>query len=175
MPYWRGGTTVFYTSHGFYFHKGSSKKSWILYNTIEKIMSALCDAIVTINLENYSTAKKMFCKKVFHINGVGCDTAKYRNAQVNRDEYRKSLGIKLNQIMILDIGELSPRKNHKVVIDAIAKVNNKNVVLVICGKAILGSGWHTLPIESNKVDYVKITAGIGDRSRESVLQKQGDW
>lgn len=142
IPYRKrgGGTTVIYTSHGFYFHKGSSKKSWVIYYTIEKVMSALCDAIITINSEDYETAKRMWCKKVFHINGVGCDTEKYRNVQIDRDTYRKSLGVEPGQIMILDIGELSPRKNHKTVINAVAKLNNKNVVLVICGKAISGSG-----------------------------------
>lgn len=142
MPYRKrvcGGTTVIYTSHGFYFHKGSSKKTWVIYYTIEKAMSALCDAIITINSEDYETAKRMLCKNVFHINGVGCDTEKYRNVQIDRDIYRRSLGVESGQVMILDIGELSPRKNHKTVINAVAKLNNKNVVLVICGKAISGS------------------------------------
>lgn len=134
------GITVIYTSHGFYFHKGSNKKSWVVYYTIEKAMSALCDAIITINTEDYETAKKMWCKKVFHINGVGCDTEKYRNVQIDREVYRKSLGVEPGQIMILDIGELSPRKNHKTIINAVAKLNNKNVALVICGKAISASG-----------------------------------
>ncbi len=111
-----------------------------MYYTIEKAMSALCDGIVTINSEDYETAKRMWCKKVFHINGVGCDTAKYRDVEVDRDVYRQALGIASKQIMILDIGELSPRKNHKTVINAVAKLNNENIVLVICGKAISGSG-----------------------------------
>lgn len=134
------GATVVYTSHGFYFHKGSSRKSWIVYYTIEKVMSALCDAVITINSEDYETANKMWCKNVFHINGVGCDTQKYRDVQIDRDAYRESLGVQPGQVMVLDIGELSPRKNHKTVINAISKLNNKDVVLVICGKAISGSG-----------------------------------
>lgn len=142
LPYRKrmADTTVIYTSHGFYFHKGSSKKTWLVYYTIEKIMSLFCDAIITINNEDYLTAKKMFCKKVYHINGVGCDTAKYRDACVDRIAYRKSLGVMPDQILILDIGELSIRKNHKVVIDAIAKLKNVNIVLLICGKAISGQG-----------------------------------
>lgn len=103
-------------------------------------MSALCDAIITINSEDYETANKMWCKRVFHINGVGCDTEKYRDIQIDRDAYRASLGVKPGQIMVLDVGELSPRKNHKTVIDALARLNDRNVVLVICGKAISGSG-----------------------------------
>lgn len=134
------GCRVIYTSHGFYFHKGSSKKTWIIYYTIEKIMTIFSDAIITINNEDYQVAKKMWAKKVYHINGVGCNTEKYNNITVNRKEYRKKLGIPEGAIMILDIGELSVRKNHKVIIDAIAELKRDDIYLVICGKAISGQG-----------------------------------
>lgn len=156
IPFRRRGTTVIYTSHGFYFHKGSKKKTWLVYNTIEKIMSIFCDAIITINNEDYIAAKKMFCKNVYHINGVGCDTAKYRDIQVDRIAYRKLLGVKPDEIMILDIGELSVRKNHKVVIEAIAKLNNPNIVLVICGKAISGRGTYESLKRIGKNEHVNI-------------------
>lgn len=138
--YRKKGTKVIYTSHGFYFHKGSGKKEWLIYYPIEKIMSTLCDAIITINTEDYNVAKKMFCKKVFHINGVGCNTQKYREVEINRDIKRKSLGIEKNDIMVLDVGELSQRKNHGVVIEALGEVADEKIVLVICGKAIQGMG-----------------------------------
>ena len=95
---------------------------------------------VTINTEDFAAAQKMHCRKVYHINGVGCDTAKYQNVQIDRDNYRAALGIKPDQIMVLDIGELSARKNHQTVIEAVSKLKDPNVVLVICGKAISGSG-----------------------------------
>ncbi len=131
---------VIYTSHGFYFHKKSEKKAWLIYYTIEKLMSAFCDAIITINWEDYATAQRMFCPNVYHINGAGCNTARYQNVQIDRDAYRASLGVSPEDTMVLSVGELSARKNHKVVIDAIAKLQDPKIVMVICGKAISGTG-----------------------------------
>ena len=136
----RKKTRVIYTSNGVYFHKKSDKKSWIVYYTIEKLMSALCDAIITINTEDYAVAQKMFCPKVYHINGAGCNTARYRNVRIDRNAYRAALGVGADQTMVLSVGELSARKNHKVVIEALAKLNDPKLVLVICGKAIAGTG-----------------------------------
>ncbi|MDM0760180.1 glycosyltransferase [Clostridium perfringens] len=130
------GMRVIYTTHGFYFHQGSSRNSWIIFHSIEKFMSRFCDAIITINCEDYENAKKMHCKNVFHINGVGVDTNRFANVNINREEYRKSIGISNNEIVVLSIGELSERKNQKVVIEAIGNLNNSNIVLVHCGNAM---------------------------------------
>ncbi|MGN0114194.1 MAG: glycosyltransferase family 4 protein [Monoglobaceae bacterium] len=149
-------TKVIYTTHGFYFHKKSSKKSWCIFYTIEKIMSAFSDAIITINWEDYNNAKKMFCKKVYHINGVGLDTDKYTKPLENRDEYRKSLGISKEDLMILAIGELSERKNHKIVIEALGQDKIKNAVFVVCGKAIAGNGTYEQLTELAKENNVRV-------------------
>jgi glycosyltransferase involved in cell wall biosynthesis len=98
-----------------------------------------CDAIVTINKEDFLNAQKMFCKNVYRINGVGVDTAKYSNVTIDRSHYRKNIGVEDNQIMVLSVGELSARKNHVVIIDALADLANKEkYVYVICGNGING-------------------------------------
>lgn len=130
------GTKVIYTTHGFYFHKGSSKKSWLIFRNIEDWMSRYCDAIITINNEDFDNAKKMHCKNVYHINGVGVDINKFRHVEIDREEYRKSIGIGQNDIMVLAVGELSKRKNQKVVVEALAKINNPNIIFVHCGNAM---------------------------------------
>lgn len=56
----KDGTTVIYTTHGFAFTDRSSKKSWLVYFTTEKLMSRFCDAIITINHEDYKFEKKKF-------------------------------------------------------------------------------------------------------------------
>lgn len=138
-PYRSKGTKVIYTTHGFAFTENSSKKSWAIFYTVEKFCSLFCDAIITINMEDYSNARKMFCKKVFHINGVGVDTSKYANVKVNRQEYRESLGVPSDKIMVLAVGELSTRKNHQIIIRALSKLpDKKDYVFVICGNGING-------------------------------------
>lgn len=52
------GTTVIYTTHGFYFHKYSSKKTWLIFHTIEDFMSRYTDAMITINHEDYIIMRK---------------------------------------------------------------------------------------------------------------------
>ena len=61
--YRRYGLKVVYTTHGFYFHKGSSFKTKLIYKTIETFMALFSDAIITINREDYAAAKKMRCGK----------------------------------------------------------------------------------------------------------------
>lgn len=129
-------TKVIYTTHGFYFHKGSSKKTWIVYRTIEDLMSRLSDMIITINNEDFKNAKNMHCDKVRHINGVGVDTDRFINCNVDRDLYRDLIGVNKHDLMILAIGELSNRKNHQVVIKALGKLNIADAVFVICGNAM---------------------------------------
>lgn len=132
----KNGTKVIYTTHGFYFHKRSSKKTWIIYRTIEDIISRLSDMIITINKEDFENAKKMHCSKVRYINGVGVDTRRFINCNIERSKYRERIGISKDSLMILAIGELSKRKNHQVIIKALGQLNIKNVVFVICGSGM---------------------------------------
>lgn len=136
----RRGTKVIYTSHGFAFTHISPKRDWIIYYTIEKLASLLSDAIITINHEDYNNAKKMWCKNVYHINGVGVDTSFYHNVDINIDEYKKVNGIPTDKIMVLSVGELSARKNHQIIIRALSRLPDKDsYVFVICGREVGGT------------------------------------
>ena len=50
---------------------------------------------------------------------------------------RKELGIPLNAKVILSVGEVNKNKNHKVGIEALAKLKDKNTYYVICGRGPL--------------------------------------
>lgn len=133
------GTKVIYTTHGLAFTKNSGIKSWLVYAGMEWICSWFTDAVITINYEDYDKMKRMGCKRVFHINGVGVNTEKYHNVNIDRNEYRSLLGIEKNDIMILSVGELSVRKNHQIIIKALAQINDPRYVFVVCGHEIGGS------------------------------------
>lgn len=138
--YRRYGTKVIYTTHGFTFTDRSPKKTWLIYYTIEAFMSRFCDAIVTVNHEDYNNARKMHCKNVFIIPSVGLDVTRFENIQIDRNKYRESLGVKPRDIMILAVGELSVRKNQQIIIKAIAQLPDKEkYVFVICGRAVVNS------------------------------------
>ena len=56
---------------------------------------------------------------------------------VNRAIKRSELGIPVNAKVILSVGELSVRKNHKVVIKALNELKRPDVYYIIVGKGIL--------------------------------------
>ena len=135
IPYRVKGTKIVYTTHGFAFTRHSSGKSQLMYRTLEDIGSFLCDAMITINREDYEAARRMHCKNVYYIHGVGVDVERYRNVQIDREAYRKSIGVAPDQIMVLSVGALSERKNQQIVIRALATLPDKDkYVFVVCGE-----------------------------------------
>lgn len=132
------GTKVIYTAHGFHFYKGAPKKNWLIYYPIEKCLSYLTDILITINKEDYALAGKKFgMKKLEYIPSVGVDVNKFSNCKVSKEEKRKELAIPNDKFVLLSVGELSGRKNHQVVIDALGKINDPSIYYVIAGKGKL--------------------------------------
>lgn len=135
------GTKVIYTTHGLAYTHLSSRKEYLIYHTFESLASRFCDAIITINKEDFENAKKLHCRNVYHINGVGVDIDKYSSVNIDINEYRKKLDIPERKLMVLAIGELSVRKNHSVIVKALAKLKNKDdFVYVICGREMTSGG-----------------------------------
>ena len=65
---------VFYTAHGFHFHKGAPFRNWLLYFPIEWFLSRYTDVLITINKEDYTRAcKSLKAKNVIYVPGVGID------------------------------------------------------------------------------------------------------
>lgn len=127
-----------YTAHGFHFFKGAPLLNWLVYFPIEYICSFFTDILITINQEDYYLAKKvMEARKIKYISGVGIDINKYQNIQVDKKVKRKELGIPENAIMLLSVGELSPRKNHQVVLRALEKLKDANIHYCIAGQGNL--------------------------------------
>ena len=131
------GTVVMYTCHGFHFHNAAPKKNWLLYYPVERYLSRFCDYIVTINKEDYRRAQAFHAPNVRYIPGVGVDLKRIFECHVDREAYKQSIGVPKEGVLLLSIGEMIVRKNHQVIIHALAKVNNPNIYYVICGKGPL--------------------------------------
>lgn len=165
------GIKVMYIAHGFHFYKGSSLKNWLLYFPIEWALAPLTDVIVTINKEDYNLAKKWFkAKQVEYITGIGVDTDKYRLANKS-DTIRSELGIPEESIFLFSIGELYPRKNHKVIINALGKLKREDLYYVICGNGILYEELQDLCKKNNIQDKVVFA---GYRTDIPVILKSAD-
>lgn len=133
----RKGSIVMYTCHGFHFHNAAPKKNWLMFYPMERLMSRFCDYIVTINREDFSRAKTFHALNVRYIPGVGVNINRIHNCKIDRNVYKKEIGVPENCILVLSIGEMIERKNHEVIIRALAKVRNENVYYAICGKGPL--------------------------------------
>jgi len=142
------GTKVFYTAHGFHFHKGAPLKNWLIYYPLEKWLAKYTDTLITINKEDYERAKSKFkAKRVEYIPGVGLDIDKFRNVVVDKADKRQELGLPEDAFIVLSVGELNKRKNHEIIIRAIEKLKNPDIHYVICGKGPLESYLNNLAVE----------------------------
>lgn len=125
---------VFYTAHGFHFFKGAPYQNWLVYYPVEWFLSRYTDVLICINEEDYQRAKKKFhAKKVVKIPGVGIDIEKIQRISINKEEKRKGFDIKKDQIVLLLVGEMTKNKNHKLLIEVLAKLQDDNVIGVFCG------------------------------------------
>ena len=132
------GIKVVYIAHGFHFCKGSSKKNWLIYYPIEKLMAKYCDLLITINKEDYALARKKFSRrtKVAHIHGVGVDETRYHPAAPEEQlAMRMAEGLSPEDFVILCTGELNENKNQKTLISAAAQLKDRipNLKILLAG------------------------------------------
>ena len=127
------GTKVIYTAHGFHFFKGAPQKNWLLFYPMEKLCARMTDLLITINQEDYNLAKqKMKAGKVVYVPGIGLNTRRF-SGEEDAASLREELGLALSAKIVLSVGELSRRKNHKVVLEAVARMKDPAIHYLICG------------------------------------------
>ena len=129
----KNGTKVMYMVHGFHFYKGAPFLNWMIYYPIEKMMANKADLITTINREDYKRAQTFNVQRVEYIHGIGINTERLTKSE-NTIHLREELGLSDNDFIVISVGELNKNKNQKVIIEAIAKLNNPQIHYVLCGK-----------------------------------------
>ena len=152
------GTKVFYTAHGFHFYKGAPAVNWLLYYPVEKWLSRYTDVLITINKEDYERAKTFKAGKVCYVPGVGIDLKKFNVGYVDKNEKREEIGVRADDFVLLSVGELIPRKNHEVVIQAMSVLKQENKLThleyVICGRGTYESDLKKLAEELGVADHI---------------------
>lgn len=132
--YRKNGTKVIYTTHGLPYSPLSSRKLFFVCNTLERFASRFCDAIITVNRQDYGYMKATHCRNVYQISGVGLDCDRFSNVTVDRDAYRRQLGVPVGKTAVLAVGRLVAYKNQSIIVKAIGALPDKdNFVFVVCG------------------------------------------
>lgn len=134
------GAVVLYTAHGFHFYRKAPLINWFFYYPVEKALAHFTDKLITINEEDYRRAEHFRLKEggsVWKIPGVGLDVERFMHEGKKRCYEKKELGFPKDSFLLLSVGELNRNKNHKVVIEAIARMKEPKLYYMICGR---GSG-----------------------------------
>lgn len=126
-----GKTKVVYMAHGFHFYKKAPLINNCLYKTIEWLLSWKTDVLITINKEDFDASLKMHAKRNIHLNGIGVDTTKFKRDHNNY--LREKYNIDNRALILLSVGELIHRKNHEIIIQSLAQLNNINIHYFIAG------------------------------------------
>ncbi|MCH5296601.1 MAG: glycosyltransferase family 4 protein [Ruminococcus sp.] len=160
----KNGTKVFYTAHGFHFYNGASRKNWLVFYPIEKIMSRFCDKLITVNEEDYKLAKAKFPCNVAHIHGVGVSTERYHTISENEKVQRlRAEGLQGDEFTILCTGELNENKDQKTLIAAAANLKGKisNLKILLAGNGPLE---HKLKAQVSELGLDEVIKFLGYRT-----------
>lgn len=137
---------IMYTAHGFHFYKGSPLFNWLTYFEVEKALAKYTDVMIVINEEDYRRARLFRLKKngaLYKIPGVGLDTGRFRPLpEEERLAGRRRLGLRDQDFFLVSVGELNENKNHKVVLEALAKMRETNRDISTIRYGICGDGFY---------------------------------
>ncbi|WP_223329533.1 glycosyltransferase [Leuconostoc mesenteroides] len=159
-----------YTAHGFHFFKGGPKSGWIFFYPLEWLFSFFTDTLITINDEDYYLAKRhMHSKNIVQIHGIGIDVNRaWRVTQeeksIARRQVRRELDIPEDAFLISSVGELSDRKNHRVVLEALKMLsleNRQRTYYIIAG---IGNNADMLQALANSFNFSEHFKLLGYRS-----------
>lgn len=170
------GTRVIYTAHGFHFYKGASIFNWLIFYPIEKYLSKYTDCLITINQEDYELAmNKFYTKQIELVYGVGVDEEVFNN-KIKEDEkqnIRRNLGLKDNDFVLIQVGELNKNKNQSMSIEIMKELveEHSNIHLLLIGTGELEKQY------KQKIKEYKLSNNVhmlGYRQDVSELMKISD-
>lgn len=167
---------IIYTAHGFHFYKGAKIFNWLIYYPVEKLLSFQTDTLITINDEDYNATirNKFGCKNVYLVDGVGINLDKYRcPTDKEKSRLREMNNLSENEFVLIYVGELSKRKNQKLLLESIAKLTTRidNLKLLLVGK---GNEETNLRKQCTLLNLDNIVEFLGYRNDVSDLMKLSD-
>lgn len=166
-----GVKKIIYTAHGFHFYKGAPLFNRTVLKWAEMFMAHWTDAILTMNEEDFHSAKKFRLRKggkVYYVPGVGINTEEFFSVRIDKQAKRDKLGLSMDDIVCISMGDLIPRKNYETSIKAIALCNNPKVHYLICGRGPELDNLKNLAKElgvENQIHFLGFRTDIKDLSK----------
>lgn len=169
-------TKLIYTAHGFHFFKGAPLKYWVLFFPVEKFLTQMTDAVITINSEDFNLIKKTGSKKAnyFLIPGIGVNRLNFHPVEINiQQNLRKEKNISLHKKILIYSAEFIPRKNHQFIIESVASYPEtfQNMLILFAGK---GKDEIKLVEKVNELKLNHIIKFIGFRTDIDEIYKLSD-
>jgi lipopolysaccharide/colanic/teichoic acid biosynthesis glycosyltransferase/glycosyltransferase involved in cell wall biosynthesis len=134
-----GKPKVIYTAHGFHFHSGGGRLRNAVFRALECRAGQWTDELVVINREDALAASFLRIVPREHLHfmtGIGVDTERYHPDRVAESEVlavRSALGLAPGTPLFLVLGEFIPRKRHRDVIEALARLRDPRAHLALAG------------------------------------------
>ena len=165
---------VVYQAHGFHCYKGAPLFNRTVLKWAEQLMAHWTDAVITMNQEDYEFAKSLKLRKggkAYLVHGVGINTEDFFNVEVDTSAKRDELGLKADDIILISMGDLIPRKNYSVAIKAVAEAKNDKLHYLICGR---GPQLDNLKALANELGVENQIHFLGFRTDIKELAKTSD-
>lgn len=153
-------TKVIYTAHGFHFYRGGNFLKNAIFFNLEKLAGGWTDYLITINREDETVAKKnqfLASERIYFTRGIGVDTNYYTDSRVADSDVRRvrqELNLATDDSLLLSIAEFTPRKRHRDLIEALAKLSHPQVHLALAGEGPLKDEIKQLAVKLGIVERV---------------------
>ncbi len=128
----KGKTKVVNVVHGYLFDEKTNPLLRILLLSAEKLLRGVTDRVAVMNRCDLEIAQKYrLGKEVIFIPGVGVDFSRFTGG--DREGFRRQLGLKEGDLLLLFPAEFSGRKNQAFLINALSDMP-QNVCLALPGQ-----------------------------------------
>lgn len=125
---------IVHVCHGYLFDDDGSKKSKLMIMP-ERLLAPFTSRLVVMNSDDLQIAEKYkLAKHIDFIDGMGLVCKQFPPISLEkRCNIRRALGIADNDIIYVNIGEFSQRKNQAMMIRSFAMLNCENAWLILIG------------------------------------------
>lgn len=133
----RQNLKIIYTAQGFHFYQGGSLIKNSIFKTLETIAAPWTDYLVVVNREDEAAAQQIIpSERVRYIPGTGVNLDRYSPDKVSDAEVQKvrqELGLTPEMPLVLSVAEFIPRKRHRDLLTAFARLDRSNIHLALAG------------------------------------------